>query len=390
MAENVVQSNKEYLDSKADAILMANSEGISGLSIQTNSYESTTNIPSKEPTLVEQLLESSKQLFEKLDKEMSCIKEVGEEIKDMDNYLKDVSLDLGFKVTSEKMDPVELKEYEEIDLSELLSLQVPVVQQPTTTTGGTTYPTTTGTPSTTTTTPTTTTPTTTTPTTETPSTETPTKEDDKKEDKPYEGEMEPDKEDDSKYDRMSNEPIDEGPTVEEITKYNPEKVTEVTPSEDTKQTEAKPVEQKEEPLKESHPVSKSTSSGGGSSSKKKVTKFVSGEDTSKKEETKTEEPKVEEPSVPEENLVQEEPINQEVPYIIEPSQEEQNITPEEPITKIDEPAPQTKKSNAGAIAGAIAGVAAVAGAGAAGYMVYKKKQEDEEFKDYTYDDGSDE
>ena len=369
MAENVVQSNKEYLDSKADAILMANSEGISGLSIQTNSYESTTNIPSKEPTLVEQLLESSKQLFEKLDKEMSC--------------LKDVSLDLGFKVTSEKMDPVELKEYEEIDLSELLSLQVPVVQQPTTTTGGTTYPTTTGTPSTTTTTPTTTT-------TETPSTETPTKEDDKKEDKPYEGEMEPDKEDDSKYDRMSNEPIDEGPTVEEITKYNPEKVTEVTPSEDTKQTEAKPVEQKEEPLKESHPVSKSTSSGGGSSSKKKVTKFVSGEDTSKKEETKTEEPKVEEPSVPEENLVQEEPINQEVPYIIEPSQEEQNITPEEPITKIDEPAPQTKKSNAGAIAGAIAGVAAVAGAGAAGYMVYKKKQEDEEFKDYTYDDGSDE
>ena len=82
-----VTSNKAYLEQNMNSISNETTTGYKNITIKTVNYESTTNVPSKEPTLIERLLETSKELYEKLMTETSNVKTVADEFQTMDCYL---------------------------------------------------------------------------------------------------------------------------------------------------------------------------------------------------------------------------------------------------------------------------------------------------------------
>ena len=123
-----VASDSNYLSEQASSIKSTNQQGLSSVNITSVSYSSTTNIPRKEPMYIEQLLKSSKDLMEKLNKEIDNIVKVGDQFKTMDNFLANQATSLGFSLESKPIEVTELKEYTPTPLADLLSKEVPIVK----------------------------------------------------------------------------------------------------------------------------------------------------------------------------------------------------------------------------------------------------------------------
>ncbi len=361
-----VLSNKEYLNSGLDSIQTASKAGLDATA-SANKYSSTTKVPAAEPPLIEQLLKAANEIFTKLNNDVSNIRTVGEGFQTMDDFLAGQSIDLGFQVQSYKSSVVGLSEFATTSLDTLLEKEVPIVEgyndgldgknkksddddDDDRSYGGYTRPTTTGGEEST---PTPTTPTTTPPT------------------NPPGGEVQV-----TEPETGPGEPTTETvyPTTEPVTEAITEVITEMV-------TEA-PTSAPSKP-KPDKPTKTHTSTPS-------VEKYEQGVITNT-------EP-MEMPTIIDEPIIDEEPVIEEPiieePIIEEPEYEEPIIDIEDQIIDIDTPiddAQVPKKSNSGKVAaGVIAGLGLAAGAGAAGYTMYKKSQEDKEYEDYGYeDDGGD-
>ncbi len=385
-----VTSNKAYLEQNMNSISNETTTGYKNITIKTVNYESTTNVPSKEPTLIERLLETSKELYEKLMTETSNVKTVADEFQTMDCYLSESATNLGFEVKSNKLDEVDLKNYTATDLSELFSKEVPIIPgyndnitKPTGITGQTYYPT--ETYPTTTTTPTETTPVETKPTEEKPV-----------EEKPIEEKPEEEKPTEEKP--IEEKPTEEKPEEEFVEEYvEPTVPGEMEPSKEmieaAEKLEQKPQLETTQPIQEQEPPQQEPPKPQQTvqqKPQKQVEKFVSGSSSSPKAEPPKQPEPIIEPEIQAEQPVQE-PVEHQIPEQPQIPLPEENAT--DTIVPVDGGVKEVKqeapvqKSNTGKVVGAVLGTAAVAGAGAAGYMIYKKKQEDEEYKDYDYDGG---
>ncbi len=353
-----VVSNRDYLNSTMDAIKAAASKGVS-LEVSKGSYGSTTKIPSKEPMLIEQLLNAAKDLFTKLDKDVNNIKSVGENFQTMDNFLRDQSTDLGFQVESNRVPIAELNEYASASLESLLEKDVPIVpgynddDDDDDYSGGDGGGGGGGGDST--------------PTTPEPKTEAPT--------------VAPTEAPTEKPTEKPTETPTEAPT-EAPTETPTEKPTEApTEAPTVAPTEVPTVAPTEAPTKP--PKKPKRHGGGGGGSEKKTTPVETTEPSIETEpeyiETDTE-------------VVIEEPDTE--PEFIEPDTEETIIIDDEPITiddGIEETTPKKKSSSGKVAAGVITGVGLAVGAAAVGYGMVKKAKEDKEYEDYGYeDDGGDE
>ncbi len=389
MAEEVSRSNTSYLNSQMDTIIAENDKGLNGLSIQSPNYESTTCIPSREPTLVSQYLKAAQTIFQKLNTEANNIKTVGEEFETMDCYLDYNNINLGWEVTSSKMDDVEVKEYTEKDISEIFNTTIPQVPSSynnNPVTGTDNFYSGTQTPSTNTpvgtNSPTTTT--TTTPTNLIENKETP------------EEKKEPTKQEDKKPDTKTEEQtklIEDNTTINKEDTKTEEKKDEIITSPDNKTNT-----QTNEPTKlinnkETSEVQKVNNKTNTNTSlnKSSVPTYYNTKPNVNNEQ------KIENINTLDNNEIENIVETDLDPSIIEDpiidSYEENFIEPETPQDQIVdvaeniniEEAPAPKKVNKAAV---VAGVVGVVGAAAgAGYYAYKKSQEDEDYKDYDYDGG---
>ncbi len=359
----VVVNNKDYLNKSLDAIKTNCTNGLNKLDIKTNSYSSTTNVPSKEPMLIEQLLKVAKELYEKIVKDLDNIRSVGEGFQTMDNFLADQSIDLGFQVQSFQSTIVDLSEFAATSLDTLMEKEIPIIagytdigktddddgKKPHYIYTGPTGPTDT-------------------PPTPTPKTEPTT--------------------------TAKTEPKTEAKTEAKTTpatdpKTEPKTEVETTPKTDPKTEPTTTVVLTEPPIKTepkteaAKPKPKPTGGGGGESEKTTPTPTV---------EIKTEASIIDEPII-EDTLEMDtfvEPTITEEPIIDEPMDYEDEITLDDQIIDIDDNYQvdtTSKKSGSGKAVGAvIAGLGLAAGAGVVGYNMYKKSKEDKEYEDYGYED----
>ena len=367
-----VLSNKEYLNSGLDSIQTASKAGLDAVA-SANKYGSTTKVPAAEPPLIEQLLKASKEIFTKLNNDVSNIRTVGEGFQTMDDFLAGQSIDLGFQVQSYKSSVVELSEFAATSLESLLEKEVPIVEgyndgldgktkksedddDDDRSYGGYGGPSSNGGEESTPTPTPSTTPTTTPPT------------------NPPGGEVQV-----TEPETGPGEPTTETewPTTEPVTEAITEVITEIVTEAPTS-APSKPAPSKPTKTHSSTP---------------KVEKYEQGVNTN--------EQPVEVPTVIDEPIVDEgieEPVIEDESIIEEPViddyEQEPIIDIDDQIIDIDTPVDEAqapKKSNSGKVAaGVIAGLGLAAGAGAAGYTMYKKSQEDKEYEDYGYeDDGGD-
>ncbi len=368
MAE--VSHNTEYLNKGLDSIKTANDGGLNALDISSSSYSSTTNIPSREPKLLEQLLKASKDLYNKLNTDITDIRAVGDGFISMDNFLSDQNTDLGFQVQSNKVDVVDLSEFAATSLEQLLEKDVPIIKGYNDDVGKNNDPGNRGN---------------------------------------NDGGSQSGSEGGSPVVVPTTQPSETPTTVpteapsevktETTTEISTEITTEITTEIET-EPETIPVEPQEEPTSESYlepdteiiteivteapvvtpteaPVeqkSENKPSGGGVSKKPKNTNVET------KPETVTEpyidpltEPITEAPYV--------EPV---IETYTEPVMQE--VVVEEPVI-VDDTATPTPNNKGKVAAGVIAGLGLAGGAAAVGYGMYKKKQEDKEYEEYGYEDG---
>ena len=122
-----VASNKSYLDDRMNSIKNTANDGITGITIASTDYTSTTRIPSSEPEIENNLLNGIKLLFENIVKEVDAIKEVGVDFQDMDNFLEGVSTSLGFDLMSKDEPIVDLVDYSSMQFDDLLNANIPSV-----------------------------------------------------------------------------------------------------------------------------------------------------------------------------------------------------------------------------------------------------------------------
>ncbi len=107
---DLIQSDGSYLENElADISGILKATRINNANVSADSISSTTNVPSREPEITMKMLNACKVLFEKIYTELVMIKEVGDEFARMDNFLADMSTQIGMEVQSVKVPTVELE-----------------------------------------------------------------------------------------------------------------------------------------------------------------------------------------------------------------------------------------------------------------------------------------